>query len=132
MVQRRGYPPNKHRTNVLPPQQNGNKYGRHLIQGQKDQHLDQKEERSYRHNQPCEKNEVVLSAHRPMDLKCHHLETIRKENTIRKTSQAVEKRPGQIQERHDLAEDRLTWRPLPNNGILRLPNDDDDDDDDAL
>ena len=57
------------------------------------------------------KNEMVLGrAHqppqrRPMDLACHHLETIRQENTTRKTSKAVERRPGQILERHDLAED---------------------------
>ena len=107
-------------------------YGRDLTQGQKDQHLDQKEEQSYRHNQQCENNEGVLSAHRPMDLKCHHLKTIRQENPTRETSQAVKRRPAQIQEPHDLAEDRLTWRFLPNNWILRLPNDDDDYDYDAL
>ena len=41
----------------------------------------------------------------PMDLACHHLETIWQENTTRETSQAVERRPGQILERHDMAED---------------------------
>ena len=42
---------------------------------------------------------------RPMDLTCHHLETILQERTTRETSQAVERRPGQILERHDMAED---------------------------
>ena len=66
---------------------------------------------SSRYNQQCETNEVVLGgAHRPlqrraMDLACHHLETIRQEKMTRETSQAVERRPGQILERHDLAED---------------------------
>ena len=41
----------------------------------------------------------------PVDLACHRLETILQVNTTRKTSQAVERRPGQILERHDLAED---------------------------
>ena len=41
-------------------------------------------EQKYRHNQQCEKNEVVLGRayrprqRRPMDLTCHHLETIDK------------------------------------------------------
>ena len=34
-----------------------------------------------------------------------HLETIWQENTTMETSQAVERRPGQIRERHDMAED---------------------------
>ena len=38
------------------------------------------------------------------ELACHHLEIIRQEKTTRETSQAVG-RPGQILERHDLAED---------------------------
>ena len=42
---------------------------------------------------------------RPMDLARHHLETIWQEKTSRETSQAVERRPGQILERHDMAED---------------------------
>ena len=42
---------------------------------------------------------------RLMDLTCHHLETILQEKTTRETSQAVERRPGQILERHDLAGD---------------------------
>ena len=42
---------------------------------------------------------------RPMDLARHHLETIRQEKTSRETSQAAERRPGQILERHDMAED---------------------------
>ena len=42
---------------------------------------------------------------RPMDLAYHHLETTRKEKTTRETSQAVERRPGQILERQDMAED---------------------------
>ena len=41
----------------------------------------------------------------PMDLACHHLETIWQEKTTRETSQAVERRPGQILGRHDMAED---------------------------
>ena len=50
---------------------------------------------------------------RPVDLACHHLETISQEKTTTGTSQAVEKRPGLILERCDLAEDsrdRPTWR----------------------
>ena len=42
---------------------------------------------------------------RPMDLARHRLETILQEKTTRETSQAVERRPGQILERHDMAED---------------------------
>ena len=45
---------------------------------------------------------------RPMDHACYHLETIKivlQEKTTRETSQAVERRPGQILERHDLAEE---------------------------
>ena len=42
---------------------------------------------------------------RPMDLARHHLETIWPEKKSRETSQAVERRPGQILERHDMAED---------------------------
>ena len=74
----------------------------------------------------------------------------------RETSQAVERRPGQILERHDMAEDSTIQagsfgrgqhktgsygrgqhktgsfgddmlRPSPNHGTQRLPNDDDDD-----
>ena len=41
----------------------------------------------------------------PMDLACHHLETIWQEKTTRETSEAVERWPGQILERHDMAED---------------------------
>ena len=41
----------------------------------------------------------------PMDLTCHHLETIGKEKTTRETSQEVERQPGQILERHDMADD---------------------------
>ena len=40
-----------------------------------------------------------------MDLACHHLESIQQDNMTREISQAVGKRPGQILERHDLAED---------------------------
>ena len=42
---------------------------------------------------------------RPMDMTCHHLETIQQENTTWETSQAVERRSGEILEGHDLAED---------------------------
>ena len=61
---------------------NGKKYAQHHIQGWKDQHLGQGEDRSHRYNQHCEKNEMVLCRAyqppqtRPMDLACHHLETI--------------------------------------------------------
>ena len=57
------------------------------------------------------KNEMVLGrAYQPpqrwpIDLARHHLETIWHENTTRETSQAVERRPGQILERHDMAEE---------------------------
>ena len=59
----------------------------------------------------CEKNEVVPGrAHqrpqsRPINHTCRYLETIQKTMT-RETSQSVERRPGQILGRHDLAEDR--------------------------
>ena len=53
---------------------------------------------------------------------------------MRDTSQAVKRRPGQILEGHDLAEDSTTQANLetacmdsPNNGTLRLLNDDDED-----
>ena len=58
----------------------------------------------------CEKNEVVLGREyqppqrRPMDLVCHYAETVWHEKT-RETSQMMERRPGQILERHELAED---------------------------
>ena len=63
------------------------------------------------YNLHCEKNEMVLGRayqppqRRPMDLARHHLETIWQEKTSRETSQAVERRPGQILERHDMTED---------------------------
>ena len=62
-------------------------------------------------NQQCENIEMVLGrAHqppkkKPMDIACLHLENIRQEKTKRETSPTVERRPGQILERHDLAED---------------------------
>ena len=58
-----------------------------------------------------EKNEMVTGRayqqpqRRLMDLTCHHLETIWQEKTISETSQAVQRRPGQIRERNDMAED---------------------------
>ena len=92
------------------------------------------------YNLHCEKNEMVLGRayqppqRRPMDLARHHLETIWQEKTSRETSQAVERRPEQILERHDMAEDSTRrsfgddmLRPSPNHGTQRLPNDDDDD-----
>ena len=42
---------------------------------------------------------------RQMDHACHHLETTWQEKMTRNTSQEVERRPGQILERHDLIED---------------------------
>ena len=63
--------------------QNGKKYAQHHIQGQKDQHLGQGEDKSHRYNQQCEKNEMVLGRayqppqRRPMDHACYHLETIK-------------------------------------------------------
>ena len=45
------------------------------------------------------------SERQPIDLACHHLKTIWQEKMTRETSQAVERRPGQILERHDLAEE---------------------------
>ena len=45
------------------------------------------------------------SRRQPIDLACHHLETIWQEETTRETSQAVERRPVQILDRHDMAED---------------------------
>ena len=90
---------------------NGKKYAQHHIQRQKDQHLGQGEDKSHRYNQHCKKNEMVLGRayqppqRRPMDLACHQLETIWQEKTTRETSQAMERRPGQILERHDMAEE---------------------------
>ena len=91
---------------------NGKKYAQHHIQRQKDQHLGQGEDKSHRYNQHCKKNEMVLGRayqppqRRPMDLACHQLETIKwQEKTTRETSQAMERRPGQILERHDMAEE---------------------------
>ena len=77
----------------------------------KDQYLGQGENNIHRFNQHCKKNEMVLGRayqppqRRPMDLTCHHLQAIRQENTTREASQAVERRPAQILERHDLPED---------------------------
>ena len=94
----------------------------------------------HRHNQQCEKHEVVMGrAHRPhqrrqRNFTFNHSETIRQENATNEANQAVERRPGQLLERHDLADDsaRLAnlvgmLRHLLNHGTLRLPNDDDDD-----
>ena len=73
--------------------------------------MGQEEDKSHRYNQHCTKNEMVLGRayqppqRRPMDLVCHHLETILQEKTTRETSQAVERRPRQILERHDMAEE---------------------------
>ena len=63
------------------------------------------------YNAHCEKNEMVLDRtyqlpqRRPIDIACHHFETIWQEKTTRETSQTMEKQPGQILERHDMAED---------------------------
>ena len=70
--------------------QNGKKYAQHHIQSQNDQHLGK--EKASRHNQQCDKNEVVL-------------DSLKDDRWIRETSQAVGSRPGQIREGHDLAED---------------------------
>ena len=86
----------------------GNKYAQHRIQGQKDQLLGQGEDKSHRHNQQCETNEVVLGrASKTADGPPvpHHFETTQQEQTTREISHAVERRPGQILKRHDLAED---------------------------
>ena len=40
-----------------------------------------------------------------MDLACHHLETMRQETTAMETSQTVDRRPGQILEGNELADD---------------------------
>ena len=40
-----------------------------------------------------------------MDRVCHHLDTVCQDHTTMDTNQTVERRPGQILERHDLAED---------------------------
>ena len=70
----------------------------------------------------CVKNEVVVDRaqqppqRRSMGLACHHMETIRQENTTTETSQAVERRHGQILERHDLADDCASWAYLEATG----------------
>ena len=57
------------------------------------------------------KNKMVLGRayqppqKQPMDFACHHLETIWQEKSTMETSQAMERRPGQILERQDMAED---------------------------
>ena len=64
---------------------------------------------------------------RPMDLTCHHLETIRQEKTTKETSQEVERRPGQILERPDMAKDSTRQGNLETAFAQpRLPNDDDE------
>ena len=75
----------------------------------KGQHLGQRETTFYqRYNQQCANNEVVLGrAHQPpqrrsMDLARRKLDN---KKTKEKTSQAVERRPGQTLAGHDLAED---------------------------
>ena len=120
---------------------NGKKYAQHHIQRQKDQHLGQGEDKSHRYNQHCKKNEMVLGRayqppqRRPMDLACHQLETIWQEKTTRETSQAMERRPGQILERHDMAEESTRqgsletacWGLRPttgHNGCLMMNDDD--------
>ena len=83
---------------------------------------------------------VLGSAYQPpqtrsMDLARHHLETIRQEKTTRETSQAVERRPGQILERHDMAEDSTRqanmetacWGLRPTTGHYDCPMMNDDD-----
>ena len=68
-------------------------------------------QKSYIYNQHSKKHKMVLCRayqppqRRPMDLACYHLETIWHEKTTRETSQAMERRPGQLLERHDMAED---------------------------
>ena len=65
-----------------------------------EQHLGQRQNNSHTHNQQCGKNEMVLGmAHQPpqrrsTDLTCHHVETIRQEQTTSETSQTTEIRPG--------------------------------------
>ena len=77
----------------------------------KHQHLGQGEDNSHRYNPHCKKNEMVLGRpyqppqRRPMALVCYHLDTICQEKTTRETSQAVERGPRQILERHDMAEE---------------------------
>ncbi len=67
--------------------------------------------KTHRYNVHCAKHKMVLGRayqppqRQPMDLACHHLETIWQEKTTRETSQAMERRPGQILERHDMAKD---------------------------
>ena len=47
---------------------------------------------------------VIDIINRLKDLTCHHLDTIRQEKATRETSQAAERRPGQILERQYLTE----------------------------
>ena len=72
---------------------------------------------------------------RPMELACHHLETMWQEKTTRETSQAVERRPRPILERHDMAAESTRqgnletacWGLRPttgHNGCLMMMNDD--------
>ena len=112
MVQRPGHWPNKHRTNLRPHRPKWKEVSSTLhtkLEGPTSG--SGRGQKSSRYKQHCEKNEMVLGRayqppqRRPMDLACHHLETIWQEKTTRKTSQAVERRPGQILERHDMAED---------------------------
>ena len=65
-------------------QQNGKTYAQYHVQGQKDQHLGQRERIKV-----IDKISNVRKI-RPMDLACHHLETTRQENMTRENSQAGE------------------------------------------
>ena len=108
MVQRPGHPPSKHKTNLqlhIPKwKEVGLGSTSHIGSTRKNTNMamGQGEDKCHRYNQQSQKDEVVLDKayqppqRRPMDLACQHLEIIRQEKTTRETSQAVERRPGQI------------------------------------
>ena len=81
------------------------------IQWQKDQHLDQREVKSQRYNQQCEKKwngpgqGTSTTSRMPDGSRVSPRGDHMTRETTRVTSQAVEIRPGQILERNDMAED---------------------------
>ena len=119
MMQRPGHWPNKHRTNLRQHRPKWKEVCSTLHTKIEKPTSGSGRGQSHRYNQHCETNEMVLGRayhqpqRRPMDLTCHHLETIWQETTTRETSQAVERRPGQIWSDmiwQRTAQDRVIWR----------------------
>ena len=111
MVHRHGHWPNKHRTNLRGRRPKWKEVCSTSHTKIEIPTYGSGRGKSHRYNPHCKKNEMVLGRayqpphRRPMDLACHHLETIWQEKTTRETSQAVERRSRQVLERHDMAEE---------------------------